>query len=137
MNIYDIYEKDYREYCELVDNNVSKYTWAACNVFDLTTYDGKLDELFVKKIIEVCKVILNDKNYEYIEDENNYITYVLVCQLLVNFNWVDWGVSIRGAWFQESNLRPILTYWWNDMDGYETVDFTVDNLKTLIEFIEK
>lgn len=135
MEVYEIYEKDYQEQCEVFGYE-SKYVWAACNVFDLTTYDSTLDELFVKKIIEVCKVILNNKNYEYIEDENNYINYILVCQVLVNFDWIDWGTSIRGAWFQESFRRPILN-WMSDMGGYEPVNFTADNLKALIEFIEK
>ena len=95
MPIYEIYEMRYHEHCENTCCD-TKYEWAAREVFDLTTYDGELDELFVKKILEVLKVILNRTNFDYIKEEVDYTNYILVCQLLNKFNWIDWGTSIRG-----------------------------------------
>lgn len=147
MTISEIYEMHYVEYCENTCGN-TKYEWAASEVFNLTTYDGTLDELFVKKIIEVLKVILNKTNFEYIKDETNYINYILVCQLLNEFNWIDWGTSIRGAWFDAYHPNSktqlileenVITRYANGVPEdiiYPEVRCTEENLKALIEFIE-
>ena len=138
MIISKIYEAHYTDYCSVV-GGATKYEWAANEVFNLTTYDGALDELFVKKIIEVLKAIFERTTFEYIRDGTNYVTYILVCQLLEQFHWIDWGTSIRGAWFDTYHLnykpktildRDSETY------GLEEVPCTEDNLKALIAFIE-
>lgn len=144
MDVLKIFEWNYAEYI-INTCGTTKHEWAASHIFDLVTYDGGLDELFVKKIIEVCKVILDKTNYEYIKDENNYINYILVCQILDRFDWIEWGTSIRGAWFGPSmNPRYLLegteiTYYYDgksETRGHPDVPFTIENLKKLIEFIE-
>jgi hypothetical protein len=136
----DIFEAEYCMYRCCVDDD-SKYEWAASEVFNLTTYDGSLDELFAKKIIEVCKVILERRNFDYIKDKTNYVPYILVCQLLDNFHWIDWGTSIRGAWFDADHpnceVRPLLKYYSRSTTGFQEIPFTEENLKTLIKFIEE
>lgn len=155
-DVKEIYKRHYDEDCTHFNDHRSKYEWAAGNVFDLTTYDGWLDELFVKHILEVCKVILDRTNFEYIKDEHNYVRYILVCQLLNDFRWIEWGTSIRGAWFQEEYFkpwgsdtviksRPILNeYEWSEFNSdnglyedhvIEEVPFTEENIAALIEFI--
>lgn len=150
--VKDLYKAHYDFYCECFSHDDrSKYEWAASGVFDLTTYDSSLDELFVKDILEVCKVIRDNKNFEYIKNEQNYIKYILVCQLLDKFHWIEWGTSIRGAWFDgyHPNLttRPIIEQngWskYNDETGeweehiLDEVRFTEENLKAFIEFMEE
>ena len=83
----DVFKREYELYkeCETFE---TKYEWAASHVFNLATYDSDLDELFVKKILEVCLVILESKNFDYIEDENNYITFIAVCQRLNSLGWI-------------------------------------------------
>ena len=149
MDASILFKENYEFYIR--NNEFSdKYEWAAINVFDLITYDRELYEIFVKKIIEVCKVILNEQNFEYIEDRDNYITYIIVCQLLEKFDWIDWGTSIRGAWFEEKNSsygesKNILDkVEWTQLlvDGkwgkheISEVPFTVDNLNAFIKFME-
>ncbi len=145
MNILKTFKWSYAKYVE-TSCGETKYEWAASYIFDLTTYDGSLDELFVKKIIEVCKVILDGKNHEYIKDEHNYTVFILVCQILDRFNWIEWGTSIRGAWFGTSmNPRCLLmsdsvTYFVKGKrkeEGHPDIPFTKENLKTLIKFMEE
>lgn len=154
MTTLEIYKAQYEEECTRRIGGYTKYEWAAMNIFDLCTYDGSLDEKFVKAIIEVCNVILEDRNFEYIKDEKNYIKYILVCQIFEQFRWIDWGTSIRGAWFQRENFKrfggvesivskDILEEckWWTVENGewtehkIDAVPFTVENLKTLVEFM--
>jgi hypothetical protein len=149
-NVKDLYKAHYDTSCELLGRRDTKYEWAASDIFNLTTYDGGLDEIFVKEILEVCRVILDKTNFEYILDRNNYIKYIRVCQILDNFHWIDWGTSIRGAWIDDYSLprvecKDILEEyeWWTyDSPGESTrhvigkVPFTKDNLRALIEFLE-
>lgn len=139
-NILDLYRKDYEFYSTVVDEGGTKYEWAASDIFNLTTYDGALDKLFVKAIIEVCKVILERKTFEYIENKEKYVSYILVCQLLETFNWIEWGTSIRGAWFDDlcgTNYRPRPIVEHPYADYMTPIPFTLENLKTLIEFMEE
>ena len=153
MTALEIYRAQYEEQLDWYEDKKSKYEWAATDIFGLTTYDGDLDERFVKDILEVCKVILERRNFEYIEaSENNYIKYILVCQLLDRLHWIDWGTSIRGAWLdvdtyydyktRESTVRSRdildeLEWWDSEHHIIEKVPFTVDNLKDLIKFMEE
>lgn len=150
-DIKNLYKAHYDFWCKCFDDRQSKYEWAASEVFGLTTYDGDLDETFVKAILEVCKVIHNGSNFEYIKNEQNYIKYILVCQLLDKFHWIEWGTSIRGAWFDgwypNTKFHPIIeedewTAYNDDEEEWETrilnmVEFTNDNIKAFIEFMEE
>lgn len=128
-------------------NGDDKYSWAAFYVFDLVTYDSGLDERFVKDILEVLKVIQKGITFEYIGDQSNYVKYILVCQLLHKFRWIDWGTSIRGAWFAlDDERRDIVNQqeWseWNPDTRtlvnhvIEAIPFTEKNIAALIEFME-
>ena len=153
MDALKIYRAQYEKEKTWYEDEWDKYNWAACKIFDLTTYDSAMDERFVKDILEVCKVILNRETFEYIEDEKNYVKYLVVCQLLCNFRWIEWGTSIRGAFFdvdiyhdwetKQSTVRSrdilgeLEWGWGNNPHKIEKVPFTVDNLKALIKFMEE
>lgn len=131
MNVMDIFEKSYVNY-QIATLGENIYSWCAYRVLELSTYDEELDELFVKKFMEICNAILSRNNGMYMENRHAYITYIIVCQLLEKNDWIDWGTSIRGAWFDVGkNAKPIL-----DFGDDETVPFTIENLKLLLEFIE-
>ena len=135
MTVKEIYEAEYKDYSEFFEEGQTKYHWASKEIFDLTTYDDDLDELFVKKIIEVCKAIIDRKTFEYINvSADNYVTYIIVCNLLEEYDWIEWGTSVGGAWFQEGpNFRHYLL----NCTKNESVPFTIENLKALCEFIEE
>lgn len=137
---FDKFKRNYESYkeCETFDN---KYEWAASHIFNLATYDSRLDEMFVKLISEVCDVILENKNYEYIEDETNYFTFVAVCQRLDSLGWIDWGSSIRGAWFADQvyesqydkNEQMIICDFEPDIRVYPYKE----SIRALIDFVEE
>lgn len=145
MTAKEIYEAHYKEYSSTFKHEVSKYEWASRNIFDLITYDEHIDEVLVKYCLIVLDTILYRTTYEFIKSEDNYIVYIVVCQLLNEFGWIDWGTSIRGAWFNDSSIciRPILKEynWFEYEDGkpvnksISPVYFNSDNVNALIEFI--
>ncbi len=133
MTAKEIYEKEFAYYVECLEDR-DIYEWAADRIFDLTTYDGDLDKLFVQMILYICKVILNKQTYEFIGDESMYVVYIVVCQLLNKKGWINWGTSIRGAWFEDGrDAKPI----YESYDESVSVPFTIENLIALIEFIEE
>lgn len=141
-NIKAILAKDYKEYVEFTCGE-TKWEWAAHKVFNLCTYDGYLDELFVKKIIEVCKAILDRKTFEYmaVDETQHYIDYIVICQWLNQLGWIEWGTSIRGAWFDGhghgGEQAKLVQYLYTDFDAPIGVPFTEDNLRAFIDFMEE
>lgn len=119
------YKEDYHSYCDFTDS-ATKYTWCAREIFGLSTYDSELDEIFVKEILDVCKVILTKTNFQYIQKQEQYIQYIRVCHLLDNMGWIEWGTSIRGAWIDTHS----------NIDIIPGVPLTEENLKVLIVFME-
>lgn len=107
-----------------------RYAFLASEVFGLTTYDLDLDIEFGKDIFEVMKVIYERKNFEYIKNETNYKKYILVCNLLNDNGWIEWGTSIRGAWF--NNFDSIQ---FNDCSN-EEIQLTDEFLKWFFKFID-
>ena len=140
-NIKDTYKRAYLEFSTGCDCCISKYEWAASEIFGLATYDGNLSKLFVERICDVCKYIAAGKTFEFINmSEENYITFILVCQVLYKKNWINWGTSIRGAWFDDGCGDYILDWWVEYCGGKQLtfkIPFNTENLLLLIEFLEE
>lgn len=140
-DVKEQYKLAYLEYSTGVECGMSKYEWAASEIFGLVTYDGDLDKLFVERICDVCKYIAAGKTFEFINmSEENYITFILVCQVLYKKNWINWGTSIRGAWFDDGCGDYILDWWVEYCNGRRVdfkIPFNTENLLLLIEFLEE
>ena len=119
------------EYMGYEPNHYTKFGFLTDQVFDLTTYDGSISDEWGKIIYEVLCVIRDRKNFDYIEDENNYNKYLLVCNILDSFQWIEWGTSIRGAWFDENERSRPLLYLYSDI-SYE---YSLENLLTLFDWL--
>lgn len=78
-------------------------------VFDFTTYDSDMDELFARKALEVCLAITEKTTYEYIQNEENYKWYLLMINMPFFQGKLDWGTSIRGAWWSDQIFEIELT----------------------------
>lgn len=85
-----------------------KAEFLASDVLGLTTYDSAMDYLLVSKIMDVVHAIDTHTTFEYIKDKSKYIDYI-TC---VNMPWfkdkLNWGSSIRGAWWD--NFTPGHSY---------------------------
>lgn len=71
-------------------------------IFDFTTYDQEIDELFASKAVEVCGAINDSVTFSYIEQPENYKWFLLMCNMPFFFDRIEWGTSIRGAWWRKS-----------------------------------
>jgi hypothetical protein len=79
----------------------SKLEYLSHAIFDFNTYDSEIDVLFAKKMIPVLKCILDKTTYEYQEDREQYINYLLMVNMPFLVDKLEYGSSIRGAWFDE------------------------------------
>ena len=82
----------------------NKFQFLGNEIFDFTTYDASVDELFAKRMIEVLDCIVNKTTFEYHkhgENEVNYINYLTMVNMKFLKNKLEWGTSIRGAWLDE------------------------------------
>ena len=68
-------------------------------IFDFTTYDSEMSELFAEKAIEASDAISSRTTFDYIENEENYKWYLLMLNMPFFVNKIEWGGSIRGAWW--------------------------------------
>lgn len=79
------------------------------SVFDFTTYDSDMGDLFGRKAAEVCRSISERKTFDYIADPANYQWFLLMCNMPFFNRRLNWGGSIRGAWWDVSkpNLQTL------------------------------
>lgn len=112
-----------------------KYMFLSNYIFDVITYDENLDYEFGKKIYEVIKVIQERKNFDYISNSKKYETYILVCNLLNQFELIEWGTSVRGAWFDKESFCKNGVGCWK-FDNTPVYENPIINIKELIKWLE-
>jgi hypothetical protein len=139
-------------YKDLLEHSYAVETrWASCetrleflanSIFGFTTYDGGMDELFARKAVEVCEALLKRKTMEYIKVNENYVWYLMMCNLPFFSKRIEWGTSIRGAWWQLDIRQPAefesCGFWVGDKQLGHPLKFTNDEwdrfIAALIEF---
>lgn len=94
-----ILDENYKEQSQMGLELESKIEYAGNVIFDFTTYHREIDVLFANRMIPVLKSILDRKTFEYIEDEEQYINYLTMVNMPFLLDKLEWGGSIRGAWF--------------------------------------
>ena len=99
-------ETAYTECAGYIDG-LTKYGFI-CELFDLVTYDDDVNERWGRAIIEVMRAIDKQETFEYIKGGGDqYEKYLIVANLLERHQLIDWGGSIRGAWFDLGKDRII------------------------------
>ena len=84
----------------------SRVEYLAQHVFGFVTYDSAMDELLGARAIEVCRAISTRTTFDYIKDAEQYRWFVVMCNMPFFATRVDWGTSIRGAFWQRG--QPVL-----------------------------
>lgn len=105
-------------------------------VFNFTTYHGDISALFARKAVEVCVAILRRTTFKYIEDEDNYRWYLIMCNMPFFADRIDWGTSIRGAWFEHGMVEfECCALYVEGKQYHETLKFTGDEWRGFIQAI--
>lgn len=85
----------------------SRLEYLGDHIFDFTTYDGEMSALFARKAVEVCAAINNQLTFDYIKEPNDYRWFLLMCNMPFFAERLEWGTSIRGAWWAGRPGREI------------------------------
>lgn len=105
-------------------------------VFDFTTYDSEMSSQFARKAVEVCAAVNDGTTFDYIKDAENYRWYLLMCNIPFFADKLDWGTSIRGAWWDARPEEQIkfqsCGLWLGDKQLYEPMKFSTDEWKKFI-----
>lgn len=96
------------------------------SIFDFTTYDGKISALFAQKAVEVCDAITTCTTFEYIKDAEKYRWYLLMCNMPFFASKLNWGTSIRGAWWDHKITFQSCGLWDGDEQLADEMTFTGD-----------
>lgn len=117
------------------DNQASRLEYLSDYIFDFTTYDSEMAELFASKAIEVCKAISGNTTFEYIKNKDNYPWYLLMCNIPFFANRIEWGTSIRGAWWDGGSAIQFDScgLW---LDGDQIIETITFNQNQWIGFID-
>lgn len=99
MDYLQLLENSYKQTAYFLDHPMSRLAYVGGHIFDFTTYDDEIDELFAQKLIGVCKAISDKETFQYQETEEDYRWYLIMCNMPFLQNKLEWGTSIRGAWW--------------------------------------
>jgi hypothetical protein len=112
-------------------------------IFDFTTYESEMAELFAGKAVEVCKAISDGATFDYIASDEGRMWYLLMVNMPFFVGRLNWGGSIRGAWWdhEQPELQSCGLYDPNGEQLAEPGQFTRDEwvrfIAAVIEFAEK
>lgn len=81
----------------------SRHEFLADHVFDFTTYDGAMSAEFAQRAVQVCEAITDGETFAYIADEERYRWFLLMCNMPFFVGRLDWGTSIRGAFWEHGS----------------------------------
>ncbi|WCL51504.1 hypothetical protein [Leptospira sp. GIMC2001] len=98
MDFKQLIEKQFEE------QGLEKYEFLS-SIFEITTYDDELEKLLVDEVCEVIEVLLEQRNFEYIKDPDNYLKFIRALNSFFLRDKIQWGTSIRGAWIEAEGCQ--------------------------------
>lgn len=122
-------------------DSMSRLEWLSEYVFKFTTYDSEIAEEFARRALEVCGVISERTSFEFIKDSDNYRWYILMCNMPFFSDKLEWGTSIRGAWWSSGIGIHSLGFYDEGIQIMDSVEFDddewVDFVSTMIDFAKE
>ncbi|BBB59896.1 hypothetical protein UNDKW_1623 [Undibacterium sp. KW1] len=136
-NYKNLLENSYRIQCEL-DDEMSRSAFLADYIFCFTTYDSDIGEMFARKALEVCAAISNQTIIRYTENEDDYRWYLLMINMSFFAGRLNWGTSIRGAWWNHEGQTLEACGLWEGDEQALSLNFTrhewKDFIAAMVEF---
>lgn len=141
MNYEELLENSFVIYNAHSGHDESRLQYLANSIFDIDTYESECDELFARTALQVCYVITNGKTFEYIENKDNRIWYLLMCNMPFFKDKITWSTSIRGAFWDSGITLNSCGLWGGDEQITDALKFDdqewVSFINAAIKFAEK
>lgn len=117
---------------------VSKLEFLSAQVFGFTTYHSEMSELFATKALAVSAAISSQTTFEFVNNPDNHLWFLMMCNLPFFSQRIEWGSSIRGAWWRHDPLELESGGLWEGRKQLLTIKFTEDEwldfISALIDF---
>lgn len=114
----------------------SRFEFLAESVFSFTTYDSGMSVLFGRKAVEVCTAINDRKTFDYQKDEEGYKWYLIMCNMPFFVGKLEWGTSLRGAWWDLNGSKTFelssCGLWENDEQILTPLEFNEEQWKDFV-----
>jgi hypothetical protein len=133
------------DYCRMLEEGwkesdingpLGRLEYLADYIFDFTTYDREMAELFASRALEVCAAISGGTTFNYIKDAEQYRWYLVMCNMPFFADKITWGTSVRGAWWSEPPQGKIkfssCGLWLDGEQLHEPMEFTCDQWREFI-----
>jgi hypothetical protein len=131
------YDMQYSEHT----HKMSKLEFLSEYIFDFDTYESEVAELFAAKALQVCYAISNSITFDYIENKDNRIWFLLMCNMPFFKIRITWGTSIRGAFWDTGITLNSCCLSSEGDQIIEEIEFSVeewnDFINAMIKFSEK
>ena len=111
MNYKELLERSYKiekEEHSLSNNGYSVHEYSSDYIFEFTTYSEDISKYLVEVAIDVCQAITDRKTFEFILNYDREIWFITMCNMDFFESKIDWGCSIRGAWWDVCDSDPIV-----------------------------
>lgn len=131
----ELLEKGYTSFISWY-GDASKYTYLSSYVFEFTTYDSFMDELLVTKAMEVAMSINSQTNFTYIENEENYKWYIIIVNMYPFCQLLEWGASVRGAWWSYNSKIKFPTIQLDDKNYEMTREDWINLIYAVDKFLD-
>jgi len=130
-------EDGYKELA--TEDRCSRLVYLSDHIFDFTTYDSEMAELFARRALEVCAAISGRTTFDYIKDAEQYRWYLVMCNMPFFADKIIWGTSVRGAWWDTPPNDKIkfssCGLWVDGHQFSDTLEFTQDQWTTFISAV--
>lgn len=113
----------------------SRLSYLAQHIFDFTTYESEADELFARKAVEVCAAITDGKTFDYIVNPQGRIWYLLMVNMPFFMPRLNWGGSIRGAWWDHKQPALNSCGLWVDQEQQTEWVFSLEEWETFMRAV--
>lgn len=81
------------------DINRIRMAWIGEVLFGFCTYEEEFCAEMTRSALDVADAISNRYTFDYISNDENYRWYLLMVNMPFFENKLEWGTSIRGAWW--------------------------------------
>jgi hypothetical protein len=122
---------------ECGDYDLSKLKFLADDLFYFSTYEDEIATTMARKAVEVCQAISDRKTFDYIETDEGHFWYLIMVNMPFFKDKIDWGTSIRGAWWhtcRNPHLKIDSGAFTRELELSFTEESWRDFMSALIEF---
>ncbi len=138
MNYAKLLECGHKHTRDFEQHESSRLEFLGDHIFNYATYDSEVSELLARHALETC-IILNGRDGCYggdnPEKHAKYIRYLTMCNTTFFDERIEWGTSIRSAWWRHEITYDSCALWDGSKQVYEELTFDQNEWKRFIDAV--